>query len=70
MVIDEQLNNVEKLSVRLKGMTRRLRKGIQADKLHCFLSACICFNIVLLIILLFTTIGGDKNLKSVSDQIF
>ena len=65
MVIDESLNRIDKASVRLKKMGSRLKKGLQADKLHCFCSACICLNIVILIILLFTTIGGDKKVQDV-----
>jgi len=60
MIIDESLNRVESLSVRLGQMSKRLRKSIQADKLHCFLSLCICLNLILLIVLLFTTIGDDE----------
>ena len=66
MVIDESLNRIEKTSVRIKTMGRRLRKGIQADKMHCFLSACICINIIVLIALLFTTLGGDKKVQDTS----
>ena len=65
MIIDESLNKIDKTSVRLKGAVRRLRMGIQADKLHCFLSGCICLNLILLIILLFTTFGGDKRVQDI-----
>ena len=59
MVIDESLNRIDKTSVRLKQMGRDLKKGLQADKLHCCCTFCICLNIIVLIILLFTTIGGE-----------
>ena len=65
MVIDESLNRIDKTSVRLKKMGRNLRKSLQADGLHCFCSICICLNIVIFIILLFTSVGGDKKVQDV-----
>ncbi len=70
MEIDESLNRVDKVSVRLKLMSRKLRKSLQADKLHCFLSLCICVNVAILIVLLFTTIGGEKKVQDIDEQIY
>ena len=70
MVIDTTLNRVESTTSRLKTIGRKLRKSIQTDHLHCCLATCICINVVVLIILLFTTIGGEKRLQDIDDQIF
>mmetsp|Transcript_23411 Transcript_23411/g.31367 ORF Transcript_23411/g.31367 Transcript_23411/m.31367 type:complete len:132 (-) Transcript_23411:77-472(-) len=67
MVIDESLNRVEGTTARIKVIGRKLRKHLQADKVHCCLAACICLNLAILIILLFTTIGGEKQLSNIDD---
>ena len=63
MVIDESLNRIDKTTVRLKKMGQRLKKSLQANKLHCFCTVCICLNIVIFIVLLFTSLGGDKKIQ-------
>ena len=63
MVIDEQLNKIDSVTERLKKATIRLRRAIVTDKLHCFCVIMIILNFILLCVLLFTTIGGDKKLQ-------
>jgi len=54
MILDEKLNTLEGLSKRTDKYLRGLGRAIVTDKLHLFLSVCVCANLVLLIVIVVT----------------
>ena len=55
MVLDEKLNTLEGLSKRTDKYLRGLGKAIVTDKLHLFLSICLCGNLIFLIVIVATS---------------
>jgi hypothetical protein len=54
MKLDEQLNEIDGLSKRTDKYVRQLGRSLMNDKLHMFLSACICLNLIVLIVVVAT----------------
>jgi hypothetical protein len=55
MVLDEKLNTLEGLNKRTDKYLRSLGRAIVTDKLHLFLTVCVCANLLFLIVIVATS---------------